>query len=121
MDLERIKKLLRPLAALALWLALLALLVRAEAGSPDSGIRTLWDAFWYFLVTVSTVGYGDLYPMTPAGKLIGAVFVLLSVGLLAFLVSFALSVIRGQMLPTLKLQTRKNRPWYIFPVWSREA
>ena len=118
---DNLKKILRAAAFVILWILLLLLLVHAESGSPDAGIRTIWDALWYFLVTISTVGYGDLYPVTLTGKLIGILFVLLSVGLLAFLVSFALSVIRGQMLPTLKLRARLHKPWYIFPEWGKEA
>ena len=66
-------------AALAGYFALLILLALAESGHPNASIQSFSDALWYSIVTLSTVGYGDLYPVTAVGKLIGLLFVLLSV------------------------------------------
>ena len=66
----------------AAYLAVLGLLTLVERGDPNASIRTFTDAFWYSLVTISTVGYGDLYPVTTPGKLLGAVFIILSLGFL---------------------------------------
>lgn len=33
------------------------------------------DALWYLVATMSTVGYGDLYPVTDAGRLIGTLII----------------------------------------------
>ena len=82
------------LAALAAYAALLAVLVLAERGAPAATIRSLGDAFWYSLVTLTTVGYGDLYPVSAAGRLAGAVFVMLSLGILASLVALAAGTVR---------------------------
>ncbi|MDW3196480.1 MAG: ion channel [Cytophagales bacterium] len=55
-----------------------------EAGS---GIDTLSDAFWYMIVTLTTVGYGDLYPASTGGKVIGYIYVFASLGILGFIFS----------------------------------
>ena len=34
-------------------------------------VKTIYDAIWWAIVTISTVGYGDISPTTPAGKIIG--------------------------------------------------
>ncbi len=38
-----------------------------ERGAPGANIETAQDAIWYVLVTISTVGYGDQYPVTGMG------------------------------------------------------
>lgn len=48
-----------------------------EAADPDSPITTLGDALWWAFTTVTTVGYGDEYPVTGLGRTLG-VFLMLS-------------------------------------------
>lgn len=40
-------------------------------------------AMWWGIVTLTTVGYGDVYPITPIGKLLGAIIALLGIGIFA--------------------------------------
>ena len=96
------------------YLGLLALLAAVEKGHPDASIQSFADALWYSIVTLSTVGYGDLYPVTAAGKVIGVLFVLLSVGTLAFLVGAAVNFFTGQMLPRLQLRLLGRKKWFVF-------
>ena len=44
-------------------------------------ITTGSDALWYVVVTISTVGYGDLYPVTNAGRVVGSLLIVLGVGI----------------------------------------
>ena len=48
---------------------------------PDSNIKTAEDAIWWSYVTITTVGYGDKYPVTTEGRLIAAVLMTAGVGL----------------------------------------
>lgn len=64
------------------YFALLLLLVYVEKVE-SSSIHNLWDAFWYSIVTLTTVGYGDLYPVTVAGKILGIFFILGSITILS--------------------------------------
>lgn len=48
---------------------------------PRSMIKTADDAIWWTLCTISTVGYGDLYPVTRAGRTVASVLLLLGVGM----------------------------------------
>ncbi|MCK9223442.1 MAG: potassium channel family protein [Candidatus Muirbacterium halophilum] len=38
---------------------------------------------WWGVATLTTVGYGDVYPITPLGKFIGAIMAILGIGLFA--------------------------------------
>lgn len=51
--------------------------LQAERGAPDANITNFGDALWWACVTIATVGYGDLYPVTIMGRLLS---VLLMVG-----------------------------------------
>ncbi len=68
------------------WAVLVILLTVIESGHNDSAIQSFGDAAWYSLVTLTTVGYGDKYPVTIGGKAIGAVFLIGSLGVLGVLV-----------------------------------
>ena len=58
------------LRALIAFVIIVILLTISECRASGSTIHNLWDALWYALITLTTVGYGDLYPVTPAGRLI---------------------------------------------------
>ena len=47
-----------------------------ESGQPGSQIETPYDAFWWTLVTLSTVGYGDLVPKTEEGRFVASLLIL---------------------------------------------
>lgn len=47
----------------------------------QSNIKTPADALWWAFVTITTVGYGDKYPVTMAGRLVAAVLMVAGVGL----------------------------------------
>ena len=65
---------------------LLFVLVFFENASQESPIRDIFDALWYSVVTLTTVGYGDMYPHTSGGKLVGTVFILGSFSIFGFLI-----------------------------------
>lgn len=53
----------------------------AEKAAPRRNIKTLGDALWWAVSTVTTVGYGDLYPVTPVGRVMATVLMLTGVTL----------------------------------------
>jgi voltage-gated potassium channel len=65
-------------AAFLMFIAALAVL-DAERGQPGANIETFGASLWWAGVTITTVGYGDVYPVTPTGRL--AAFALMLVGI----------------------------------------
>jgi voltage-gated potassium channel len=54
----------------------------AERGSPEGNITTFGDALWWAVTTVTTVGYGDHYPTTGAGRLVALALMTTGIALL---------------------------------------
>jgi len=69
------------LAALAVITIGASLAVAFERDAPDASIRTLPDGLWWAVTTATTVGYGDVYPRTAAGRGVGVVLMLLGITL----------------------------------------
>ena len=64
------------------------LILDAESASTQANIITGIDALWWNIVTLATVGYGDKYPVTTAGRVIGVIVIVVGVGLFSALTSF---------------------------------
>lgn len=75
---KRISISLDILAAIGIYLLLIYLLIEVESISSQTAITSFPNAIWYSIVTLTTVGYGDIYPSTTYGRGIGYIFVLLS-------------------------------------------
>ena len=59
-----------------------------EEASPDRNIKTPSDALWWSIVTITTVGYGDRFPVTDAGRIVAAVLMVAGVGLFGTFTGF---------------------------------
>lgn len=69
-----------------LYVILIFFLLESESGAEGSNINSLFDALWWTVVTLTTVGYGDTYPVTDVGRLIGFIFVFGSFSIFGFLI-----------------------------------
>ena len=63
----------------------------AERGVPGASITSFPGAVWWTLTTVTTVGYGDLYPVSPEGRLVAAALMVGGIALLGVTTGFIAS------------------------------
>jgi len=74
------------LIAFLFYVLIICLIGYIESLSPDSNIKSISDAFWYAIVTLTTVGYGDFFPTTPMGKILGLLLIVGSIGVLGYII-----------------------------------
>lgn len=53
-----------------------------EHGS-NSHVKNIFDGIWWSVVTLTTIGYGDIYPITFSGRVLGMVLAFVGIGLVA--------------------------------------
>lgn len=69
------------------------LVLQFESKSPDANITTGGDALWWGFVTITTVGYGDKFPVTPFGRITGVMVMFAGVGIIGALASILASIL----------------------------
>ena len=75
------------------------LILQFESRSPDANITTGGDALWWGLVTITTVGYGDTYPVTFLGRITGVFVMFAGIGIIGALASILASLLVAPSTP----------------------
>ena len=71
-------------AGLVVYLGAVAVL-DAERGAPHANINSFGDSLWWACTTITTVGYGDRYPVTAAGRTVAVLLMMIGIALLSVL------------------------------------
>ena len=58
-----------------------------ESQVPNSKIKTLLDALWWYVATVTTVGYGDIVPVRTIGRIVALFYKFFGISMIAILLS----------------------------------
>jgi voltage-gated potassium channel len=69
--------------------------IQAESTTKGANITTGMDALWWSVVTITTVGYGDFYPITTLGRIVAFFVMLAGVGIIGSLASILASILVG--------------------------
>lgn len=67
------------------------LIYTMEATNPDSKINTLFDAVYWSVVTIFTVGYGDMVPVTSEGRSVAMMIIVSGIAVISFATSIVVS------------------------------
>ena len=86
------------LAGIVLSVASMVVL-EAEGRSADGNIKTGGDAIWWGIVTITTVGYGDRYPVTLVGRITGTFVMFAGIGIIGALASILASLLVSPSTP----------------------
>jgi voltage-gated potassium channel len=88
---------------LGAWLVLLF-----EENAKGSNIHSYPSALWWAIVTVTTVGYGDRYPVSEGGRAVAVILMLLGIGLIGVLTATVASVFVKEHTDANKEEYRKG-------------
>lgn len=80
------------LVSITIYFILLKVLIEYESVHPDAGINGWHNALWWSITTLTTVGYGDLVPITTIGRVIGFIFLIASFSIYAILIGLISSI-----------------------------
>ena len=75
------------IASIAIVISGSTVIFHLESGQPDSQINSRLDAAWWAVSTITTVGYGDMVPVTDAGKIVAIFFMIFGLTILAIFLS----------------------------------
>ncbi|MFC2123486.1 ion channel [Bacteroidota bacterium] len=79
--------------SLLLYFALITSLLHYERAESGASITHLHEAIWYSIITIITMGYGDLAPVSAGGKIIGIVFALLSISIYILIIAYFFAIV----------------------------
>lgn len=80
---------------LTLFTAAIAVL-ESERGLPGSNINSFGDAIWWSIASVTTVGYGDKFPLTSDGRLVASILMVVGIGLFSALTALLAAWVLGE-------------------------
>ena len=80
---------------LCFYFLLVTIFYKMEVNASGTQIQNFGDALWWSVVTLTTVGYGDIVPHSEGGRIIGFIFLFLSLGTYAFLIGQISSIMNN--------------------------
>ena len=93
-----------------------------ERARVDSNIRSLWDGVWWAIVTMGTVGYGDKYPITTGGRIVGLILIFAGVGLMSlFTATIASIFVEKKLKEGRGLETVKEKDHIVICGWNQHT
>ena len=88
----------------------------------DANINSVWDGIWWAVVTMGTVGYGDKYPVSFGGRIVGLMLIFSGVGLMSLVTATIASMfVEKKMKEGKGLETVKERDHIVICGWNENT
>jgi voltage-gated potassium channel len=88
----------------------------------NSNIHSIWDGIWWAIVTMGTVGYGDKYPISAGGRIVGMMLIFSGVGLMSlFTATIASMFVEKKIKEGKGLETVKEKDHIIICGWNEHT
>jgi len=93
-----------------------------EQDRDNSNINSVWDGVWWAVVTMGTVGYGDKYPISLGGRIVGMLLIFSGVGLMSLFTATIASIFVEKKIKEGKgLETVKEKDHVIICGWNQHT
>jgi voltage-gated potassium channel len=93
-----------------------------ERGAGGSNIHSVWDGVWWAVVTIATVGYGDRFPVSVGGRIVGLVVIFFGVGMMSlFTATIASIFVEKKMKEGRGLETVKVKDHVVICGWNQHT
>ena len=93
-----------------------------EQQAVDSNIHSVWDGIWWAVVTVATVGYGDRFPISVGGRIVGFVLMFFGVGMMSLLTATIASIfVEKKIMEDKGLEIVKVKDHLIICGWNQHT
>ncbi|MEI8172791.1 MAG: ion channel [Deltaproteobacteria bacterium] len=91
-----------------------------EQAKTGANIHSIWDGIWWAVVTMGTVGYGDKYPVTTGGRIVGLFLIFAGVGLMSLFTATIASIFVEKKIKEGKgLETVKDKDHVVICGWNK--
>jgi voltage-gated potassium channel len=93
-----------------------------EQGVANSNIHSIWDGIWWAVVTIGTVGYGDRFPVSVGGRIVGLVVIFFGVGMMSlFTATIASIFVEKKIKEGRGLETVKVKDHVVICGWNQHT
>jgi Ion channel. len=84
-----------------------------ESGSENTKMKTPLDALWWCIATVTTVGYGDVVPVTSLGRIVAIVHMFFGITLIAILLAVISNTFYKKRIENEEIEKKKQEMNYL--------
>lgn len=95
-------------AATLVWFTAALAFYDVERGAPGSMVDSFGDALWWSISTMSTVGYGDVYPVTTEGRIVAAGLMIIGISMLGVITATVASWFVAQTQANLRAEEARK-------------